>query len=267
MNQEWWMGSSSLNEKNMTANVTACQSGVVACLEHAVKAAHQLDLTADAFVTEGGYIECGQAALQLTGKAASLILAERVLPGILSKPSGVATAARYAAELAQGKMRIVVGALKKIAPETREFIFQSLKTGGVETRLADGPMVYLDKNMIRAFGGLKNALEAGTAFPDRSMVVQLRGLDGTIVHEARLAMEYNASVLMVDTGNKDDLHAVLDTLTKDERSRVKIAFSGEIQLAEIKEFIQLKVDALCIGKAILDAPMLDFKLDICSGSL
>jgi nicotinate-nucleotide pyrophosphorylase (carboxylating) len=265
MNHEWWMGyASQLNEQYKIATLTACQNGVVACMEEAVKMADGLDLQVDVKVQDGECIAAGQVALQLSGKITNLILAERILPGILSKPSGIATAARQAAELAQGKIRIVVGALKKIAPESREFIFQALKTGGVSTRLADGPMVYLDKNMIRAFGGLQHALEAGAAFPDRSMVVQLRGLDGSILNEARLAMQFGAEVLMVDTGNKEDVYALLDALTEAERASVRIAFSGEVQLREIPEFTELKIDALCIGKAVLDAPMLDFKLDIAS---
>jgi len=68
---------------------------------------------------------------------------------------------------------------------------------------------------------------------------------------------------MVDTGDVEDLISCLNT-TKflGLREKVKIAFAGGVKLNKISELSKLDIDILCIGKEIVDALLLDIKLDV-----
>ena len=43
--------------------------------------------------------------------------------------------------------------------------------------------------------------------------------------------------------------------------RIKVAFAGNVKLTDIPE-LSRRADILCIGKEIVDAPLLDWKLDV-----
>lgn len=112
------------------------------------------------------------------------------------------------------------------------------------------------------FGGVEPAMEA-VAWLERPMVIQVRGEIQPIEQEAVSAARAGASVIMVDTGNPRDLDLVGQTLRRNNsRSRVQLAFSGNIDLESIDEICSGDVDVLDIGYAILDAPCLPMRFDV-----
>jgi nicotinate-nucleotide pyrophosphorylase (carboxylating) len=46
------------------------------------------------------------------------------------------------------------------------------------------------------------------------------------------------------------------------RGKVNIAFGGDIRLGNIDELKTLDIDILDIGRQIVDAPLLDMRLDV-----
>ena len=46
------------------------------------------------------------------------------------------------------------------------------------------------------------------------------------------------------------------------REQATIAFAGDIAMADIAEIAKHDVDILDIGRAVLDAPMVDVKIDV-----
>ena len=46
------------------------------------------------------------------------------------------------------------------------------------------------------------------------------------------------------------------------REDVEIAFAGNVKITQISEIIKRDIDILCIGKDIVDARLLDMKLDV-----
>ena len=68
---------------------------------------------------------------------------------------------------------------------------------------------------------------------------------------------------MVDTGRLEDLRrcrAVLEASGR--RGEVQLAYAGEVKLTDIPQLVQERLDVLCIGKQIVDAQLLDMKLDV-----
>ncbi len=97
------------------------------------------------------------------------------------------------------------------------------------------------------------------------IVVQLKGVRLPIEDEAEEAIEAGADILMVDTGKLDDLRNVVKKVNILRLNReIKFAFAGGVTLEKIKDVIAAKANIVDVGRAIIDAPMLDFSLDVIS---
>ena len=83
-----------------------------------------------------------------------------------------------------------------------------------------------------------------------------------VAWETQAAVRGGADILMVDTGAREDLECCLSELAAMGcREHIKVAFAGNVKLTDIPELSE-RADILCIGKEIVDAPLLDWKLDV-----
>ncbi|NJE13158.1 hypothetical protein [Thermococcus sp. LS2] len=252
------------NEENtrVVAVITATVPGVIVGIEELKEKAKEIGVNVLYAVEEGSEVKPGDIIVKIEGKPKQIAIAEDTLLGIISKPSGVATVARNAVKLADKKITIVSGGWKKVLPEVKRKLRIAASIGGVKTRIAEHPFIYLDKNYVRIFGGIRQALEAVKSLPG-TKVVQLKGETKSIEEEAIEAVLAGADIIMVDTGNVEDLRKVTQTLRQNGvRERVKVAFAGGVTLSQIPLLTREDVDILDIGRAVIDAPLLDVRLDV-----
>ncbi len=253
--------------KIATAKIKVEKEGVIAGISRSMEKLIDLGIKITKHVEEGEFLRTGELVLQFSGPVKEVIKAEDKILGNLLKFSGVATASREAYSLAEEKLKIVSGAWKKMPLEIKEQLRQAIQVGGVSIRICDNPFVYLDKNYVRIFGSIAQALDAAKSFPHHKKVIQIRGETGSLEKETEEAVMGQATVLMVDTGNVDDVRRVISYLEqKGMRGEKEIAFSGGISISEIPGFFDLGIDILDIGTQIIDAPLLDMKMDIIAGS-
>lgn len=191
------------------------------------------------------------------------ILEEKIM-GMLSKYSGIATAANTAVKKADNRAEIVSGSWKKMPPEIKDNIREAILAGGATFRISKKPMLYIDKNYISMFGSITNVLKAAEVFEELEKIIQIRGINFKIEEEVDQAIENGCRFLMVDTGNLSDLERCNTRLEeKNMRDKVKVAYAGNVKIDSIDHIIeQYKPDTLCIGKEIVDAPILDMKLNV-----
>jgi len=98
---------------------------------------------------------------------------------------------------------------------------------------------------------------------DRKKVVQLKGRHGGVATEACEAVEFGADILHIDTGDTGDVNRVVRELVRlGLRDRVRIAFSGSVRLEDVDDLREMDVDILDIGRQIVDAPLLDMRLEV-----
>ena len=182
--------------------------------------------------------------------------------GPIGKASGVATAAAEMVALA-GRARVVCGAWKKVAAEIRTDLRHAAAVGGAGMRVLDRPFVYLDKNYVRMLGGVGPAVRQARRVGGRAVVVQLRGELAGIAEEAESAVEEGADLLMVDTGRLGDLRAVAGRVASRPSGReIVLAFGGGVLPGDIPALVDAGATVLDVGRAILDAPLVDFRLDV-----
>lgn len=249
--------------QNYTARVTVEGSGIICGLRHATEKLQSLGAIIHQVVDDGTPVVKGDVILTFTGNPKCVAMAEDMILGYIAKPSGIASAARRAVELTGGKVDIVSGAWKKMPWDIKHLVRHAVMTGGSIGRIVPGDFIYLDKNYVRIFGSVKNTLNAVKGFSGYTKVIQLRGELQDIGEEARDALEYGADILMVDTGSLEDLQKVGRIVQESGcRDKIKIAFAGSILIDQIPTIIRYDVDILDIGSQIIDAPLLDLKLDV-----
>lgn len=139
-------------------------------------------------------------------------------------------------------------------------------------RICDEPMVYLDKNYVEMLGGIQASLRAAEQLEGRKKVVQIRGKyeNGDIVREAFSAVSAGADIVFVDTGRLSDIRKVCEALLPALRSwkeefgyrDVKLAYAGGVRFEQLSELRSLGVDIVGVGRAIIDAPLLDMHMDV-----
>ncbi|MGQ9598860.1 MAG: quinolinate phosphoribosyl transferase [Anaerolineae bacterium] len=248
-----------LGERQYIARLTATMGGVLAGVAAAEEHGRAAGLQLEWAGPEGRLLAPGDVVVTVTGTARAIALGEERLPACLCKASGIATSARKAVELAAGRVRVVSGAWKKMPPELKGMVRRAVEVGGMPTRIVDGPFLYLDKNYVRMLGGIRAALAAVEAL-DGVRVIQVRGEEAPIAEETVLACQGGAGVVMVDTGNRQDAIAALAAAAA--YPTVRIAFAGRIRHEDIPALADLGIHILDIGTAVVDAPLLDMKLDV-----
>lgn len=237
-------------------------NGVVCGLEKAAEIACVLGVHWCTGLQDGNAVSAGIPFAKIVAEPKLIAMAEEQLIGALSKTSGIATAAARAVAIAEGHIKIVSGAWKKMPPEMKEDVRRAVSAGGVSFRIASPPMVYIDKNFIRMLGSVEEALKAASEL-EGTKVIQIRGETVSVEEETLQAISGGADILMVDTGKRKDLQRCVSALTAyGVRDRHKVAFSGNLTFSDIPELAALGVDVLDIGKAIIDAPLLDMRLDV-----
>jgi nicotinate-nucleotide pyrophosphorylase (carboxylating) len=254
---------SSVANRNVTASIIADDEGVISETDTAAEEAKGLGLVIDSILGVGSLVKIGDEVARFSGSPKQIAMAEEVLLGIIAKPSGIATAVSRFIEKAGHKPQIVCGAWKKMPPSQKETIRRAVKVGGGAFRITQEPFVYLDKNVIEMLGGIRLSLSAVSMLTGYVKVVQIKGRYHDIAQEACEAVKCGASIIFIDTGLKEDIQRVSVALVGlGLRSGVKIAFGGNIRLVEIDELKTMDIDILDIGRSILDAPLLDMRLEV-----
>lgn len=247
----------------VTATIVADEAGILAGVSMAKREAERLGLSLVHIREDGSPVERGDEIARFTGSPKQVVMAEESMVGMLAKPSGIATMARRFVEKTDGRPKVVCGAWKKMPAVLKEMIRGAVSVGSAHPRIVTGPFAYLDKNYIELLGGIRKSLAAVAHLEDHSKVVQVKGRHGDIVSEAREAAEFGADIVFVDTGRADDARAVAEELARRGlRGKVMLAFGGGVNLEEMEELTTLDIDILDIGRPIVDAPLLDMRLEI-----
>ncbi|MCK9357226.1 MAG: nicotinate-nucleotide pyrophosphorylase [Dehalococcoidia bacterium] len=252
----------SVGDRTFTVEVRAQSEGVLSGVASLREKGEDIGVTFLTSLPEGAPLHGGTVVAVFAGTPKQIALCEESLIGLVAKYSGVATAAARAAAAA-GRIRVVCGAWKKMPGDSKQALRRAVTTGGLPTRLADQNFVYLDKNYVRMLGGIRPTLAAALELGQRVPVIQIRGETAAIAAEAVAATEAGADILMVDTGRIEDARAVSAAVRdRHMRERVRIAFSGGIRIEDLAGLQAEDVDIVDIGRAIIDAPLLDMTLDV-----
>lgn len=251
-------------DKPFKAQLTVEKDGCISGVDQAKEAVAQIGGNVTFFLKEGDTFKMGDVIAEVVAKPKEIAAIEEKLMGTLAKYSGIATAAKRAVECARGRADVISGSWKKMPPEIKDGVRKAVESGGASYRITQPPMIYMDKNYIRMLGSVKVALEAAAPLEGHKRIVQIRGEIDSVETETREAAAHGCNIFMVDTGAIEDLKKCVDTLKElGVRDSVSLAYSGNVRHEDIDMLCDVYgVNMLCIGKAIIDAQLIDMKLDV-----
>ena len=252
-------------DKKYVAQISSQGEGILSGIEWLIKSCSKIGLHLKSCKKSGAMVIPGEIIATVEGSAKQMALGEEELIGWISKPSGIATAAGKAKAVAGEKPKIVCGAWKKMPPPIKDLVRQAITDGGIPYRIADIPFLYLDKNYIRALGGVEKTLQSVRVLEKGTLVVQLKGAGEGLLRDAVLAAQGGSNIIMIDTGRKEDIEWIDSGLrAKGLRNGIQIAFGGNIGIEDLSVLKRLPVNIVDIGHAVVDAPLLDMRMDISS---
>lgn len=237
----------------------AKQTGVISGLEAAAFTFARVDpdVRFNALVADGQIVEAGTVIAEVSGRARSLLLAERVALNLLQRLSGVATVtAAYVAAVRGTSARIVD--TRKTTPGMRVLEKAAVRHGGGHNHrvgLADG--VLIKDNHLAAVGGpdrVARAVAAARAGAPHTLRVEV---EVTTVAEAAEAVAAGADIILLDNMTVARMREAVAMIG----GRALIEASGGVTLKAVRAIAETGVDLISVGALTHSAPALDISLD------
>lgn len=210
------------------------------------------DLEVERSTAEGAVVSPGTELVRISGRARSILTAERVALNLLARACGVATMTAAYVEAAKGKLRIAD--TRKTMPGLRALDRYAVRCGGGHNHrndLAGG--VLIKENHIRAAGSVKDAVHAARDQAAHALRIQC---EVTNVDELEEALGAGADAVLLD--NMAD--AAIAESVKVVKNRAVIEVSGGVTIDRVGRLVDLGVDVISVGALTHSAPAADVSL-------
>ncbi|OHV72288.1 carboxylating nicotinate-nucleotide diphosphorylase [Ensifer sp. LCM 4579] len=258
-------------EMAATAEMRAREGGVIAGLELARTAFRLIDpsIRFEALVEEGERVAAGTAIARISGRARSLLSAERVALNFLMHLSGIASyTAKFADEIAHTAAKVCC--TRKTIPGLRALEKYAVRLGGGSNhRYGLDDAVLIKDNHIAVSGGVAGAIRAARAYCGHLVKVEIE-VDG--LAQMREALTAGPDVILLDNMGPGLLReAVLVNAAHwglgaadypGDPRRTRLEASGNVKIETIRAIAEAGVDYISTSKITMAAPTLDIGLDI-----
>ncbi len=205
--------------------------------------------------SDGTDLEVGDVIATIEGRAASLLIGERVALNFVQRLSGVATITRAFVSALPESSSTRIADTRKTTPGLRALERYAVRAGGGFNHREDlSSAVLIKDNHVAAAGGVKQAIERARAYAPHTSRIECE-VDS--LEQLAIALEARADIIMLD--NFDD--AMVATALERARGKAIIEVSGGITLARIATLGALGVDVISVGALTHSAPAVDIGLD------
>ena len=218
---------------------------IVAGLEAAEEVFMTLDgeQQIEAFASDGEEIEGGKVIARTTGFADILLAGERVALNLLQKLSGIATLTNAYVRAVEGTDAVIVDT-RKTTPGLRMLEKYAVQMGGGRNqRFGLDDAVVIKANHIAVAGGVGEAVRRA-----KEAVGHLHKIEVRVSNERDLqdALKNGADVLLFEDLNVEEL-ARLILLSREVSPAVKVEYSGNVTLENVRGYAEAGADMISIG--------------------
>lgn len=244
------------------ARVVAKTDGVFAGSEELDTLASIFNLSIRLNVRDGERFRAQSVLCEVSGKARSILLIERLLLNLISHMCGVATATRSFVDLLrEKKLPTRVAATRKTLPGLRLFEKKAVIIGGGDPHRMDlSSMILIKDNHIALCGGVGEAVRRAKSSSSFSMKVEV---EVRSLKEALEAVEAGADIIMFDNMSADQVREAVGELRKRGlREKVLLEASGGISYANVVDYALAGVDVISIGSLTSNPPPIDLSLEV-----
>ncbi|GFY43342.1 nicotinate-nucleotide pyrophosphorylase [Trichonephila inaurata madagascariensis] len=235
-------------------------SGVLAGIPFVNALFRELNLQVTWLQKEGDRLNPITEIAKVYGPAKSLLLAERLALNILSRASGVATAAARLGDIVrQAHWHGTVSGSRKTTPGFRMVEKYALIVGGVDTHRYDlSSMVMLKDNHISLSGSIEEAVLSARRLCGFALKIEV---ECRSLPEALEACRANCDVVMLDNFEPEECKRAALTL-KLQYPNVLVEVSGGITEENILSYANPWTDILSSSSLVQGYPTLDFSMKV-----
>lgn len=243
------------SDTGATALLVAKQEGVVAGIAAAEAAFRAVDpeLVFRDNITDGRHVTPGKEIAEVSGRAASILTAERVALNFLQHVSGIATlTAKYVSLVLHTNTKILD--TRKTTPGLRRLEKYAVCVGGGHNHrfnLSDG--VLIKDNHIAAAGSVTAALTAAKRGAPHTLKIEC---EVTNLDELGEAIAAGADAVLLDNMSVDMLRRAVELAA----GRVTTEASGGVNEQAVAAIAETGVDLISVGALTHSAPALDISL-------
>jgi nicotinate-nucleotide pyrophosphorylase (carboxylating) len=212
-----------------------------------------------AMAKDGKAVKKGKIIAKLSGKAASILTAERVALNLLSMLSGVATRTReYVEKIEPNKTKITD--TRKTFPGLRELQKYAVRIGGGHNhRMGLDEMILIKDNHIRVTEGYDKLPSVPKGF---KIEIETQNLD-----EFKHALQFKPDVIMLDNMELDDIREAVKirngtNFTNSHHPRTKLEVSGGVNLDNVGKIASTGVEIISIGELTHSVKSIDMSLEV-----
>ncbi len=208
------------------------------------------------FCKDGDSISRGTRIAMVSGRAKSVLSAERIALNFLSFLSGIATKTKDSVNSALKGGKALILDTRKTLPGYRKLSKYAVKVGGGGNhRMGLYDMILIKDNHIDAVGSISEAVARtkqkwGSSY---KIEVECRNLD-----EVKQAIENKVDIIMLDNMNHDIMKQAVITA----KGNIPLEASGNMDIATIKAVSSLGVDYISVGMLTHSVKAFDFSLKI-----
>lgn len=209
-------------------------------------------------IKEGKMVKAKKTIAVISGKASSILTAERVALNLLSLLSGIATKTNeFVKEIVPYKTKITD--TRKTMPGLRELQKYAVRIGGGHNhRIRLDEMILIKDNHIKATDGYSKLPSVPKGY---KIEIEVQNLE-----EFKHALYFKPDIIMLDNMKVEDIKEAVkirnSTEFKSHHLPSKLEASGGIYLENIKEYAATGVEIISVGELTDSIKSVDISLDV-----
>lgn len=209
----------------------------------------------EAAVPEGSLVKAGEVLWSVSGKARSILMAERVALNFVQRMSGIATMTHsYVKAIPNGYATRIVDT-RKTAPGLRALDRYSVHAGGGHNNRDNlGSAIFIKDNHAAACGGVLKAIERAKKFASHAyrIICEVETLE-----QLDEALSIGVDIVLLDNM---DTPAVIEAVRR-AKGKALIEASGNVSIERIPELARAGVDIISVGALTHSVKAADIGLD------
>ena len=246
--------------RRCAGRIVAREACIVAGLDVAAEVFRRVDaeIHVQKLSENGAQLLAGDVAMELRGRASSLLSAERTALNFLQRLSGVATlAGKYVAAVRGTPARILD--TRKTTPGMRLLEKGAVASGGgVNHRFGLHDMVMVKDNHLAAHTGLEELQASILRVKSERPAIRVE-LEADTLEQVRHFLTLDGvDVILLDNMELAELREAVSL----RRPGVAFEASGGVNLGTVRQIAETGVDFISVGELTHSARAVDFSLEI-----
>lgn len=234
--------------------------GIIAGLEIAKAVFKSIDpkIKFELKINDGSKVKYGDVAAIVSGRAQSLLTAERTALNFLQRMSGIATSANnYSEKVKHTKAKVID--TRKTVPGLRSLDKLAVNLGGCSNhRIGLYDMFLIKDNHIEVAGSISKAVEACVKYNKKHRAKFKIEVETKNLNEVEEALTTKADIIMLDNFEIDEMKKAVKIIN----GKCKVEASGGVNLDTVKTIAETGVDFISVGALTHSVKALDISLEI-----